>query len=317
MPVKAEQFPFPFTEDRYAYSNNSSLLKPARSVTMTDRYLEEIQLKRELLQANHQRCFRSLPLSLESQWEAMKRIFTELARNEPDYFSFEKRGNEYRFQNHLLEEEERLIYRDLSSIERQPLDIAGRHVQEDLIIMGDRHDGLFLEAGQLCFPSNWSLTFVLGMDFKSIHTPVPGITHKDFIGKVERFISRIRQNEAWERKNWSMTISNKLDTPLETYANWGKLRLQVTDENVGELVHLRVEVQRLLRLPITNDVLFTIHTYLLPLNDLIRNDLWLKRLYTTIQFLSDEIAEYKGIALYKNELMQFLEKTLSEKGISL
>ncbi|TKD69989.1 heme-dependent oxidative N-demethylase family protein [Pseudalkalibacillus hwajinpoensis] len=317
MSVKVEQFPFPFTEDRYAYSNNSSLLKPARSITITDHYLKEIQLKRELLQANHKRCFRSLPISLESQWEAMRRIFAELAQSESEHFSLEKRGNEYRFQNHLLGEEERFTYRDSSSIELQPLDIAGRHVQEDLIIMGDRHDGLFLEAGQLCFPSNWSLTFVLGMEFKSIHTPVPGIDQNDFISKVERFISRIRLNEAWERKNWSMTISNMLDTPLETYANWGKLRLKVTDKNVGEMVHLRVEVQRLLRLPMTNDILFSIHTYLLSLNDLIQNDLWLKRLYTTIQFLSDDIAEYKGIALYKNELIQFLEKTLNEKGLSL
>ncbi|MBN8208138.1 DUF3445 domain-containing protein [Bacillus sp. NTK071] len=317
MSVKVEQFPFPFTEERYVYSNNSSLIEPTRSVTMTDRYVEEIQLKRELLQANHKRCFRSLPISLESQWEAMRLIFTELAKNEPEHFSLEQRGKEYSFQNHLLGEEERFVYRDSSSIELLPLDIIGRHVQEDLIIMGDRHDGLFLEAGQLCFPSNWSLTFVLGMEFKSIHTPVPGINQNDFIGKVERFISRIRLNEAWERMNWSMTISNKLDTPLETYANWGKFRLEVTDENVGELVHLRVEVQRLVRLPMTNDILFSIHTYLLSLNDLIQNDLWLKRFYTTMQFLPDDIAEYKGIALYRNELMHFLEKTLIEKGLSL
>ena len=313
MATNVNDFPFPFTKDNYAYSNNSSPLIPTRTVTMTNRYAEEVRLKRKLLDENYDRCFQALPISHESQWEVLMRIFNELSKHEPKHFSLEQRGNSYQFTNRLLEEEERFVYRDSSSIDHEPLNLAGRHVQEDLIIMGDRHDGLFLEAGQLCFPSNWSLTFVLGMEFKAIHTPVPGIMDNRFIEKVERFIMRIRPSSAWERKNWSITISNKLDTPLETYSDWGKLRYNVTEENAGELVNLRVEVQRLYRLPVTNDILFSIHTHLLSLNELMTNDEWLKKFYTNVKTLPHELAEYKGISLYKRELMGFLEIALSQR----
>ncbi|MCA0988589.1 heme-dependent oxidative N-demethylase family protein [Guptibacillus algicola] len=315
MSNSSKEFPFPFTKDSYAYSNNSILLDPARSVAVSSHYIEEVKLKRNLLNQNHERCFRALPLSLEAQWEVLLLVFKELSTCEPQYFTLEQRGNAYQFTNHLLREVESFSFKDSSSIEVEPLDLAGRHVQEDLIIMGDRHDGLFLEAGQLCFPSNWSLTFVLGMEFKAIHTPVPGITDNRFIEKVERFITRIRPNSAWERKNWSVTITNKLDTPLETYSDWGKLRYNVTEANAGELVNLRVEVQRLYRLPVTNDILFSIHTYLLPLNELISNDEWLKKFYTNVKTLPKEIADYKGISLYKRELMTFLERALTQRKI--
>ncbi len=306
-------FPFPFTKDQYAYSNNSSILDPPWTLTVTEDYEKEITLKRKLLQQNHSRCFRSLPISIESQWEVMRLVFTQLSEAYPSHFSFTQKGKEFQFQNHLLNEEETFIFRDCTSIELEPMDLAGRHVQEDLILMGDRSDGLFLEAGQLCFPSNWSLAFVLGMEFKSIHYPVPGITDNGFIEKVGRFISRIRPNTAWERKNWSITISEKLDTPLETYADWGRMRQEVTEENAGELVHLRVEVQRLFRMPINHDILFSIHTYLLSLEELIKNEQWLMLFYRNIKTLDDDIADYKGISQYKKEMLGFVEKTMAEK----
>ncbi|WP_408010657.1 heme-dependent oxidative N-demethylase family protein [Pseudalkalibacillus sp. A8] len=306
-------FPFPFTKNQYAYSNDSVLLDPLKTITVTDDYKSEIELKRKLLHKHHDRCFRSLPLSIESQWETLLLIFSELASRKPDSFIFEKKGNECFFQNHFFEEEVTFLFRDASTIDLEPLDLVGRHVQEDLIIMGDRHDGLFLEAGQLCFPSNWSLAFVQGMEFKSIHSPVPGIQSDGFIQKVERFISKIRPGTAWERKNWSITVTNKLDTPLETYSEWGKHRKEVTAENAGDLIHLRVEVQRLFRLPMNHDVLFTIHTYLLQLNDLIQNESWLKTFYQNIKTLSEDITEYKGISTYRTELLRFLENHMEKE----
>ncbi|WP_256942263.1 DUF3445 domain-containing protein [Bacillus sp. OV166] len=47
----------------------------------------------------------------------------------------------------------------------QPLDFIGRHVQEDIIFMMQRDGDLYLDAGQLCFPANWSLAFDLGLYF--------------------------------------------------------------------------------------------------------------------------------------------------------
>ncbi|WLD94864.1 DUF3445 domain-containing protein [Alkalihalobacillus sp. AL-G] len=307
-----ETFPFPFTKDQYEYTNNSSQLNPVRCVEVTGDYNSEIQLKRKLIEEHPERCYRSFRHSIEGQWEILKLLFHEIATYEPDHFTFERRGKEYRFQNLILGEEERFIDRDLSSIDSEPFDLAGRHVQEDLILMGDREGTLFLDAGQLCFPSNWSLAFAFGLDFKSIHTPVPRINQTGFIEKVERFIKRIRPGTAWERNNWSVTITNKLDTPLETYSEWGRSRLKVTEENVEDLLHLRVEIQRLYRLPLTNDVLFTIHTYLLSLKDMATNNEWLTRFFKNVETLTDDIAEYKGISLYKKPLMNYFEQKVKK-----
>jgi dimethylamine monooxygenase subunit A len=302
-----KDFPFPFTKPSYQYSNNSNQVFPPRCLTVTDKYKEEIELKRKLLAQHKERCYQSLPYSIEAQWEIMMVLMEELATNEPSCFSLERKGNEYRFVNHLLEEEETFIFRDMKTISLEPLDLVGRHTQEDLILMGDRDADLYLDAGQLCFPSNWSLCFTLGMDFKSIHFPVPGISENHFIDKVQRFIKQIRPGHTWERKNWSITIGSKLDTPLETYSEWGTRRLEVTAENAGELVHLRVEVQRLHRLPISNDVLFTIHTYLLPVKALEANREWLQLFYQNIKSLPADICEYKGIYMFQQPLLAYLE----------
>ena len=41
------------------------------------------------------------------------------------------------------------------------------------------------------------------------------------------------------------TVDRQLDTPLETLSSWGKKRKEITSENAGERIHLRVEVQKL------------------------------------------------------------------------
>lgn len=305
-----DTFPFPFSDSQYHYQNGSTLLYPARCVAITENYHDEIDLKRKLLQDHHSRCYQSSSQSFEAQWEILYTIFHELARYEPENFSLVKMGKEWIFQNHLLNEEERLIYRDSSSIEIEPLDLVGRHVQEDLILMGDRHGDLFLDAGQLCFPSNWSLSDKYRQDFKLIHQPVPGIDRNQFIQKVARFIQRIQPGHSWERKNWSITIDRQLDTPQETFNEWGKKRNEITPENAGERIHLRVEVQRLYRLPINNDVLFTIHTHLRSLEELAARNKWLHIFYENIKSLDEDIADYKGISSYREALMDYLEQKL-------
>ncbi|WP_188647393.1 heme-dependent oxidative N-demethylase subunit alpha family protein [Marinithermofilum abyssi] len=48
---------------------------------------------------------------------------------------------------------------------------------------------MYLEAGQLCFPGNWSLVFKLGMTFHEIHEPVPRFKEK---GVANRFCAQAR-----------------------------------------------------------------------------------------------------------------------------
>ncbi|WP_404348464.1 DUF3445 domain-containing protein [Sutcliffiella horikoshii] len=303
-----KRFPYPFKGDTYRYSNNSTLLTPPSSIDITEGYLKEIQLKRSLLSEHHSRCFQSFPHTNKAQWEALKLVMTDLATYFPKNFSFKREGHNHIFINRLLQEEFEFKMGDETTLPNEPLDFIGRHVQEDLILMMQRDGDLYLDAGQLCFPANWSLAFNHGMSFKNIHFPIPGFKEEGLDERILQFLLSLEAGNPWGRKNWSLMAGNRMDTSLETFDVWGKDRKKVTVDNAGEFVHLRVEVQKLFRLPRSNAILFTIHTHLLPLEKLIEIPEWRRQFYQILVELPSHIAEYKGISLYKDKVLVYFEK---------
>lgn len=306
------RFPYPFTSDSYRYSNNSILLDPPVAIEVTSEYTEEIALKRSLLASHPSRCYQSLPHTHVAQWETVRLILQHLHEADPEDFTLTIEGSKWTFSNRKLGETHCFVYGDDASLPCEPLDFVGRHVQEDLIIMGQRDGDLFLDAGQLCFPANWSLEFNLGMNFIEIHSPIPGFTDKDLNVKIRNFIMKLEDGQPWVRRNWSLNAGKRLDTSLETFHQWGQIRKQVTAENAGELVHLRVEVQKLFRLPRSHAVLFTIHSHLISLEQLGHNPAYLEQLYNVLVELPDFIAEYKGMTLYRQQTVQYLEAVLQK-----
>jgi alpha-D-ribose 1-methylphosphonate 5-triphosphate diphosphatase PhnM len=106
---------------------------------------------------------------------------------------------------------------------------------------------------------------------------------------------------------------SQLDTSLETFSEWGQARKQVTKENAGEFVHLRVEVQKLFRLPKSNGILFTIHTHMLSLAMFIEHTPRLKQFYAILKELPQFIYEYKGISLYREQVLEYLEEEMKKR----
>lgn len=309
-----DKFPYPFTDRVYRYTNNSVLLDPPNSINITPKYKKEIELKRNLLKKHPERCYQSLQHSYDGQWEIVELVIEHLIKYYPELFSLHVKGDCWKFHNKILDEKYQFILGDLSTVETEPLNFIGRHVQEDLIFMGHRDDDLFLDAGQLCFPSNWSLAFKLGMSFTEIHQPIPQFNENSLDNRILQFLKNIEIGNPWTRKNWSLMAGNNLDTHLESFDQWGKERLKVNKDNVGELVHLRVEVQNLFRLPKSNGILFTIHSHLLSLEKFVSKREWLEQFYFLIRELPDHIIDYKGLSLYKDAVEAYLEKKLVELG---
>lgn len=307
---KIDSFPYPFKENSYRYSNNSIILNPPNSIEITSKYENEILLKRTLLKTSPSHCYQALPTSFEAQWEIVELVLNHLITFYPHYFELHKRNGNWILHNKILKEEEHFIFGDSSSVNGEPMNFIGKHVQEDLLYMAQRDADLYLDAGHLCFPSNWSLAFKLGMRFKEIHEPIPRFNEKSLDDRILRFIKNIDQGNPWTRKNWSLMAGDRLDTSLETFEVWGKERKNVTHENVGQIVHLRVEVQKLFRLPVSNGLLFTIHTHLLSLEQLSLNKVWLKQFYTILSELPEYILDYKGISSYKNIVLTYLKNKL-------
>ncbi len=299
-----QRFPFPLEEDRHIYSNNLKPLEPPCCIRVTAEYFDEVAEKRRLLATHPERCFHALPGTLAAQWEVVDTVVHQLTATYPDYFALEKRGDDWTFRNRLLGETDRFYFGDATTLPVQPLDWIGRHVQEDLIIMVQRDDDLFLEAGQLCFPSVWSLTFDLGMSFQEIHRPVPW--NPELGEKIRRFLLRVEAGKPWTRLNWAMQAGRRLDIPPETFDEWGPARYKLTPDNVADEVHLRVEEQCVMRLPGSHALLFSIHTYLKSLRELSQHPEWAKRLHSVLVTLPDEVTEYKGLSAYREKVIDYL-----------
>jgi dimethylamine monooxygenase subunit A len=299
-----QRFPFPLEDDKYLYSNNLKPLEGHSCIQLTAEYFEEVAEKRRLLDTHPNRCFHALPNTLPAQWEVLDTVVHQLAEAYPDCFQLETKGDEWTFQNVLLNEIEHFTFGDASTLPLQPLDWFGRHVQEDLIVMVQRDDDLFLEAGQLCFPSAWSLTFDLGMAFHDIHQPVPW--NPELAEKIRRFLLRVEAGKPWTRVNWAMHVGRRLDISPEAFDEWGPAKYQVTPENVADEAQFRIEEQCVLRLPGSNALLFSIHTYLKSVGELAERPDWAHKLHAVLSSLPEPVAEYKGLAAYREQVIEYL-----------
>lgn len=136
----------------------------------------------------------------------------------------------------------------------------GHLVQEDLCLMEEDGAGEhLLSAAVLCFPAGWTLHEKLGRAMMRIHLPVQKYT-EDVGKRVQRLMDAVRvENPLWRANahHSRAPLFNPLreDAPKDTTAQ-------------GEMPFIRSERQCLIRLPQTQAVLFSIHTYLVDQKDL-------------------------------------------------
>jgi hypothetical protein len=139
-----------------------------------------------------------------------------------------------------------------------PLAVAGRLVQEDLCLL-ERPEGAaehLLSAAILCFPASWTLSEKLGRPLGAIHRPVAEYD-PTMARRVQRMFDAIRPETPLWRQNALLYASPDLHQPRTEAAP--------RDDTRHDTPYLRSERQCLLRLPRTGAILFSIHTYVLPL----------------------------------------------------
>jgi hypothetical protein len=103
-----------------------------------------------------------------------------------------------------------------------------------------------------------------------------------------------------------MTVHPRQDTSPEQYPFWGPDRAGVTAENAGDLVHLRVELQGLWRLPRSNAIVFSIRCYLISLKELVTIPKWARRLHRVLKGLHPALVDYKGLTRYRDTVTRWL-----------
>ncbi|MDF2731718.1 MAG: hypothetical protein K0S92_343 [Desertimonas sp.] len=136
-----------------------------------------------------------------------------------------------------------------------PLDAASRLVQEDLVVMIERHGELVFGAGSVCFPNRWDLRSKLGLPLREVHAPV-SLLNEQLGDTIDRFFDRLTPDRSFWRLGWGVLDSVDLYQPLD-----GTAAPRPATPGPGDLV-VRVERETLRRFPRTGCVLFTIRTHL-------------------------------------------------------
>jgi len=142
------------------------------------------------------------------------------------------------------------------SIERSaPLKTLGHLVQEDFCILQKRGAEHVLTGAVLCFPASWSLSEKFGSPLVGIHIPVDSYTD-DIAKRVQRLFDGVRPGRPLWRFNALWYDDPKLHQPRLS----SERRMPVDPSSAP---YFRSEKQSILRLPETDAVVFSIHTFLL------------------------------------------------------
>ena len=169
---------------------------------------------------------------------------------------------------------------------------AGRLVQEDFCILEKGEEEYVLTAAVLCFPSRWSLAEKIGHPLTAIHGPVPDYTD-DLAKRVNCLFEGVKTGLPLWRANWTIHDHAELHQPS---GDWRR-------EEGGDTLYMRVERQTLVRLPETQAVVFGIHTFIDPLEQLTREQI-LPLLDIVSAHTADEIDYRGGEALHDKVVKQ-------------
>jgi hypothetical protein len=313
-PAAIRRFPFPFADDSYMYSVN---IEPHTSgasgsayefpFDVDEHYVAECEDRRITLMQDPER-YVALPHMMDAQWDFLELIMESMSRDYPEHFTLQTDGPRWTWTNRPLGVRDTFTFGDASTLPREPFDYIARQAQGDFVLLDQRDGDLWADAGMVTSQADWSLAFDAGMSFKQWHGPVPMAHEMGVFDRALKYLLALRQGQPVRRLNWTMTINPRLDTAPENYHIWGPDRTLVTPDNAGRLVHLRVELQALFRLPRSNAVLFSIRCYLASLDDLATYPRWATRLHRVLQTLPQPLVDYKGLTRFRDTVLQWLSR---------
>lgn len=142
-----------------------------------------------------------------------------------------------------------------------PLAVAGRLVQEDLCLMQQVGAEHVLTGAVLCFPASWMLAEKFMRPLIAIHDPIPSYD-ADIARRVQRLFDAIRPERPLWRANAHFWDHPTLFAP--------RSEADPRPPAAHPAPFVRSERQCLLRLPVSDAVLFSIHTVMVRSESLTR-----------------------------------------------
>jgi hypothetical protein len=223
-------------------------------------------------------------------------------------------GDTVRWHNALLHQHVQFELGDDDSLPVDPLRFVCEQLQEDIVLLDERHGHLYVDAIASTFSGMWSNTFALGMSFDDIHGPVPRIHGSGMVSRTERFLLSLQPGEDYRRVSWAIA-DGRFDMSLEGYARWPADHwAAIRDRGAyGEAV-LRTEVQHTIRLPASNAILFLIRTQMCSLDEIATVPEWLAQLTSVMKELPEDLVHDKGYAAIRDDDIAWLHD--ARRGIT-
>lgn len=308
------RFPFPFADDKYMYAVN---LEPHTHTGPTDAFVRDFDVDEHYVAECKERALvleqdptrvRVLPHMMAAEWDTLELIMESFARDYPDLFTMTRDGARWRWRNRPLGIDDTFTFGDPASLPYHPFEYITRQAQGDFTLQDQRDDNIFIDGGMVTTQADWSLEFDIGMAFHEWHGPVPVAHDLGVFDRALKYLMRVQYGRPARRLNWTLTVNPRLDTSPENYPVWGPDRTTITPENVGERLHLRVELQTFFRLPRSNGILFGIRCYLISFAEITRVPKWRRRLHRVLRDLHPEIASYKGMSRYRETAVAYLAR---------
>lgn len=313
-PAAIRRFPFPFDKDSYMYAVN---IEPHNAgpkgsvfehpIDVDEHYVSEMADRALVLKEDPLRC-QSLPHMTLAGWDLLELLMESMSTSYPEHFTLERDGDNWHWINRPLGIDDRFTFGDVATLPYGPMEYITRQAQGDFCLLDQRDGNLWMDAGMVTTQADWSLDFDIGMNFFEWHAPVPLAHEKGIFTRALKFLTNIQQGKPARRLNWTMTINPRLDTSPENYHKWGPDRTTVTPDNVGDKVHLRVELQSFWRLPRSNALVFPIRCYLIKMEELVTVPKWARRFHRVLRDLPNELVEYKGLTRYRPTTLEWLSK---------
>lgn len=263
-----------------------------------EHFSSELIEKERLLRERHHDVFAVLPEALAGSEEILELLVAHLSARFPALY----RREDNLFYNFVTHQRWNLSQQVL-----HPLDLAGRLVQEDLCLMqyDPANNTYRLVGASLCFPTRWRLADKMGKPLTAIHAPVPGY-EEELASTVDRFFERLRVEKPVWRINWGLIDDPTLFQP--TGHGRKGLNPDITAENAGEKLWIRMERQTLRRLPRTQDVLFTIRVHIRPLHQLQSYPERAATLASAIRGMPEPLRLYKSLPPFLEAVLAWLDR---------
>lgn len=264
----------------------------------------ELKEKERLLTERHDEVFAALPEAAPGSAEALALLVEHLPIRFPELYK--RSGN----QLDNLATGQRWEIHDTPL---HPLDLAGRLVQEDLCLMQRQaHTQVYhLVGASLCFPTRWRLADKIGQPLNTIHAPIPGYAEQ-LATTMDKFFDRLKVERPVWRLNWALMDDPTLFQPTG-HGRTGT-STDITPENAGDTLWLRMERQTLRRLPHTHDILFTIRVHVRPLAQLATQPDRAIQLAAALRALPPPMRRYKSLPPFIEAVLTWLDRAAENSG---